>query len=115
LLCGGAASGQARDTSREQPEQLIMVTGPGSSPPAGEEVFDDRDLDRERLTGSASNRLEDILRDIPGFQLFRRSDCPTRQPDQPGRDPSSARRQCVERGACCCSTEFRRPIRSADG
>ncbi len=65
-------------------EQVIVVTGSGLAPAAGEDVFDVATLDRDRLTGSASNRLEDILRDIPGFQLFRRSDARTANPTSQG-------------------------------
>jgi outer membrane receptor protein involved in Fe transport len=65
-------------------EQIIIVTGSGLEPARGEDVFDVTTLDRERLTGSASNRLEDILRDIPGFQLFRRSDARSANPTSQG-------------------------------
>ncbi|PSJ37725.1 TonB-dependent receptor [Allosphingosinicella deserti] len=65
-------------------EQEIVVTGRGLAPAAGEEVFDTVTLDRTRLANSASNRLEDILRDVPGFQLFRRSDARTANPTSQG-------------------------------
>src|SRR5688500_4172581 len=84
LLTAGAASGQTRDPAPDSPEQVIVVTGSGLEPARGEEVFDVTTLDRERLTGSASNRLEDILRDIPGFQLFRRSDARSANPTSQG-------------------------------
>jgi vitamin B12 transporter len=84
LLCGSAAAGQARDAPPDPAEQLIIVTGSGLEPALGEDVFDVATLDRERLTGSASNRLEDILRDVPGFQLFRRSDARSANPTSQG-------------------------------
>ncbi|MGZ8997291.1 MAG: TonB-dependent receptor plug domain-containing protein, partial [Allosphingosinicella sp.] len=84
LLYGSAASGQALDQPPDLPEQIIVVTGSGLEPARGEEVFDVTILDRDRLTGSASNRLEDILRDIPGFQLFRRSDSRSANPTSQG-------------------------------
>lgn len=62
----------------------IVVTGRGLAPAAGEEVFDTFVVDRERLTGSASGRLEEVLRDVPGFQLFRRSDARSANPTSQG-------------------------------
>ncbi len=62
----------------------IVVTGRGLAPAAGEEVFDTVVIDRERLIGSASGRLEEVLRDVPGFQLFRRSDSRSANPTSQG-------------------------------
>jgi vitamin B12 transporter len=62
----------------------IVVTGRGLGAAAGEEVFDATVIDRDRLMGSASGRLEDVLRDVPGFQLFRRSDSRSANPTSQG-------------------------------
>ena len=62
----------------------IVVTGRGLGPAAGEEVFDTIVIERDRLTGSASGRLEEVLRDVPGFQLFRRSDSRSANPTSQG-------------------------------
>lgn len=62
----------------------IVVTGRGLGAAAGDEVFDTVIIDRDRLTGSASGRLEDILRDVPGFQLYRRSDARSANPTSQG-------------------------------
>jgi vitamin B12 transporter len=62
----------------------IVVTGRGLAPAAGEEVFDTVVIDRDRLAGSASGRLEEVLRDVPGFQLFRRSDARSANPTSQG-------------------------------
>ncbi len=62
----------------------IVVTGRGLAPAAGEEVFDTIVIDRDRLAGSASGRLEEVLRDVPGFQLFRRSDSRSANPTSQG-------------------------------
>lgn len=62
----------------------IVVTGSGPSRHAGEAVYSTITLDRERLTGAASGRLEEILRDVPGFQLFRRSDSRSANPTSQG-------------------------------
>ena len=62
----------------------IVVTGRGLGATAGDEVFDTVVIERDRLTGSASGRLEEVLRDVPGFQLFRRSDSRTANPTSQG-------------------------------
>lgn len=62
----------------------IVVTGRGLGAAAGEEVFDTIVIDRDRLAGSASGRLEEVLRDVPGFQLFRRSDARSANPTSQG-------------------------------
>jgi outer membrane receptor protein involved in Fe transport len=62
----------------------IIVTGRGLAPAAGEGVFDTIVIERDRLAGSASGRLEEVLRDVPGFQLFRRSDSRSANPTSQG-------------------------------
>ena len=79
LLIASPAPAFAQETVEE-----IVVTGRGLPPAAGEEVFSTIAIGRDRLTGSASNRLEDILRDVPGFQLFRRSDARSANPTSQG-------------------------------
>lgn len=64
--------------------QEIVVTGAGLERARGEQVYDTLEIGRDRLTGSASNRLEDILRDVPGFQNFRRSDARSANPTSQG-------------------------------
>jgi outer membrane receptor protein involved in Fe transport len=65
-----------------QPE--IVVTGRGLGSTEADRAYDVIEIGRERLTSSASNRLEDIFRDIPGFQLFRRSDATSANPTSQG-------------------------------
>lgn len=62
----------------------IIVTGRGLEEGLGEQVFDVITIDRERLSGSASNRLEHILGGIAGFQNFRRSDARSANPTSQG-------------------------------
>jgi vitamin B12 transporter len=71
-------------TAAQAPAQEIVVTGRGLAEAAGEDVYDVVALDRERLTGSASNRLDEILKEVPGFQLFRRSDARSANPTSQG-------------------------------
>jgi vitamin B12 transporter len=74
-LCASPALAQDKE---------IVVTGRGLKAAAGEEVFAPIVIERERLTGSASNRLEEVLREVPGLQLFRRSDSRTANPTSQG-------------------------------
>jgi len=74
-VSGGAAFAQ-------EPE--IVVTGRGLEAGLGGDAYDIIEIDRARLDQSASNRLEDVLRDIPGFQQFRRSDARTANPTSQG-------------------------------
>src|SRR3954452_18656675 len=62
--------------------QEIVVTGRGLERAIGEDVFDVIEIPRERL--ETAQRLEDVLRDVPGFQLFRRSDARTANPTSQG-------------------------------
>ena len=62
----------------------IVVTGRGLDDGLGDRVYDTVLIDRERLTGSASGRLEDIFKDVPGFQLFRRTDSRSANPTSQG-------------------------------
>jgi outer membrane receptor protein involved in Fe transport len=65
-------------------QQEIVVTGRGLDRAAGEGVYDTVVIGRERLTSSASGRLDEILKDVPGFQLFRRSDARSANPTSQG-------------------------------
>jgi outer membrane receptor protein involved in Fe transport len=54
--------------------QEIVVTGRGLADPASDAAYAMATIDRDRLGGTASGRVEDALRDVAGFQQFRRSD-----------------------------------------
>jgi vitamin B12 transporter len=85
LLSSAAAPAFAQDQappSPPPPEQVIVVTGRGLGAGAGEGVLDVVTVPRERL--ETEGRLEDVLRDVPGFQLFRRSDARTANPTSQG-------------------------------
>jgi vitamin B12 transporter len=66
-----------------QPAEIV-VTGRGLDQSIGEDVYDSIVLDRHRLIGSASGQLDQILKDIPGYQLFRRSDARSANPTSQG-------------------------------
>lgn len=65
-------------------DQGIIVTGRGLGAARGDEAYDLLAIDRDRLVHSPSDRLEDVLRDIPGFQQFRRSDARSANPTSQG-------------------------------
>lgn len=71
-------------TAYAQTEQEIVVTGRGLGAGMGDAAFSTLSIDRSRLAGSAANRLEDVLRDVPGFQLFRRADSRSANPTAQG-------------------------------
>lgn len=66
------------------PAQEIVVTGRGLAATAGEAAYDVVTIDRARLADSASGRLEDVLRDVAGFQQYRRSDARSAHPTSQG-------------------------------
>ncbi|MFM9979167.1 MAG: TonB-dependent receptor [Sphingomonadaceae bacterium] len=62
----------------------IVVTGRGLSPPIGTEAYDSIVIGRDRLIATASGRIEDVLRDVAGFQQFRRTDSRAANPTSQG-------------------------------
>ena len=62
----------------------IVVTGRGLSDPAGDAAYSVVVVGRDRLTATASGRLEDALRDVAGLQQFRRSDARSANPTSQG-------------------------------
>jgi len=82
LLLGLAFGGACAQASAQ--DQVIVVTGRGLDAARGDAAYDVVTIERERLDHSASNRLEDVLRDVPGFQQFRRSDARSANPTSQG-------------------------------
>lgn len=70
--------------AQAQADETIVVTGRGLRPGFGEAAFSTATIDDDRLAASAANRLEDVLRDVPGFQLFRRADSRSANPTSQG-------------------------------
>jgi len=76
VLCAGAARADNGDT--------IIVTGQGLGGTRGDAAYDLVAIDHDRLTMSASGRMEDVLRDAAGLQQFRRSDARSAHPTSQG-------------------------------
>lgn len=62
----------------------IVVLGGGLPLPPGTPAYGSVEIDRDRLTGDASGRVEDVLLDVAGFQQFRRSDSRSSNPSAQG-------------------------------
>lgn len=71
-----AAAAQAGDE--------IVVLGVGLPDSPGTVAYGSTVIDRARLNGDASGRLEDVLLDVAGFQQFRRSDSRSANPSAQG-------------------------------
>ncbi|WP_448662295.1 TonB-dependent receptor [Sphingomonas sp. CJ20] len=81
LVAGLIAAGPA--FAQNGPDDIV-VTGRGLDTPPGEAAYDVVTIDRERLAGTASGRLEDALRDVAGLAQFRRSDSRSAHPTSQG-------------------------------
>ena len=84
LLLLAPAAAAAAQPPEAQPEPEIVVTGRGLDEGLGARAYDATEIGRDRLDHSASDRLEDLLRDVPGFQQFRRSDARSANPTSQG-------------------------------
>nr|WP_184080964.1 TonB-dependent receptor [Sphingobium subterraneum] len=62
----------------------IVVIGTPLRDPPGTPAYGSVRIDRDRLTATASGRIEDALRDVAGFQQFRRSDSRSANPSAQG-------------------------------
>jgi len=62
----------------------IIVLGTGLPLPPGTPAYGSVVIDRDRLNGDASGRLEDVLADVAGLQQFRRSDSRSANPSAQG-------------------------------
>jgi len=82
LLFAVPAVASAEEAS--PPDATIVVTGQGLETPPGAAAYGAVVIQRERLTGDASGRLEDVLRDVAGFQQFRRTDSRAANPTSQG-------------------------------
>ena len=68
----------------EPPAAAIVVTGKALPDAAAERVYAAERISRERLTDSATRRLDEILKQSPGVQQFRRSDSSSAHPTSQG-------------------------------
>lgn len=86
LLAGisiGPAAAQVAATGAAPIEDVVVLGRPLEAGP-GATAYGTTQIDRARLTGDASGRLEDVLLDVAGFQQFRRSDSRSANPSAQG-------------------------------
>ena len=82
--CVIAAPAGARESQDTSATPEIVVLGTGLPLPPGTPAYGTSLIDRERLTNSASGRLEDVLQDVAGLQEYRRSDSRSANPSAQG-------------------------------
>jgi vitamin B12 transporter len=68
----------------EPPAEVIVVTGRALPDPTAIRAYDIETITRKQLTDAPSDRLDEILKSIPGLQLFRRSDSTSGHPTSQG-------------------------------
>lgn len=66
------------------PQGAIVVTGRGLAATPATPAYGTQEVARERITGTASGRIEDALSSVAGFQQFRRSDSRSSNPSAQG-------------------------------
>ena len=86
LASPAALFAQTADENPDEkiPEEEIVVTGEGLEPALSNSVYATIELPREVIVTSASGRLDDVLRNVAGFQQFRRSDSRSSNPTAQG-------------------------------
>ena len=82
LCLAWPAAALAQDSSSAAPD--IIVTGRGLAEAPGAPAYDRQTIDAERLSSTASGRIEDALSSVAGFQQFRRSDSRSTNPSAQG-------------------------------
>jgi len=68
----------------EPPRPEIVVTGKALPDPAAARAYDVETIGRERLTNAPAHQLDEILKSVPGLELFRRSDSTSGHPTSQG-------------------------------
>lgn len=79
---GEEAEGQ--EIADEAPAGEIIVRGSGLDPALSTGIYATTTLEREAIVASPSGRIEDVLRNVAGFQQFRRSDSRSANPSAQG-------------------------------
>ena len=86
-----AAPLAAQDADADRPEdeaeaatEAIIVTGRGLDPALSTGIYATTTIERETILSAPSGRIEDVLRNVAGFQQFRRSDSRSSNPSAQG-------------------------------
>lgn len=85
LLPASAVAQTATDPDPQpDPQPDIVVLGVGLPLPPGTPAYGSSIIDRTRLDNEASDRVENVLKDVAGFQQFRRADSRSANPSAQG-------------------------------
>jgi outer membrane receptor protein involved in Fe transport len=68
----------------EPPRAEIVITGKALPDPAAARAYDVETIGHERLTNAPAHQIDEILKSVPGLQLFRRTDSTTGHPTSQG-------------------------------
>jgi outer membrane receptor protein involved in Fe transport len=68
----------------QPPQAAIVITGQALPEPKAERVYDVQRISRRQIEQSPSHELDQLLKDVPGVQLFRRSDARSGHPTSQG-------------------------------
>lgn len=68
----------------EPPNEAIVVTARALPDPESDRAFAVITIDADRLRNAPSTQLEEVLKQVPGLQLFRRSDARSSHPTSQG-------------------------------
>ncbi len=71
-------------TPPPDPPTTIVVTAQALPDPAAERAFSVETIGAERLSNAPSTQLDQLLKEVPGLQLFRRSDSRSAHPTSQG-------------------------------
>jgi outer membrane receptor protein involved in Fe transport len=84
LTCTAPLAAQEAEADVTELPEGIIVTGRGLDPALSTGIYATTTLDRAVIVGSPSGRIEDVLRNVAGFQQFRRSDSRSSNPSAQG-------------------------------
>src|SRR3954462_14392769 len=68
----------------DSPQAAIVITGTALPEAKAERVYTVERINRRRIEQSPSHELDQLLKDVPGIQLFRRSDARSGHPTSQG-------------------------------
>jgi outer membrane receptor protein involved in Fe transport len=84
MLVAAPLAAQNEEIAEEELAEEIIVTGKGLDPALSTGIYATTTLERETIVSSPSGRIEDVLRNVAGFQQFRRSDSRSSNPSAQG-------------------------------
>ena len=84
LMLAAPLSAQATGEEAAPEAEEIIVTGKGLDPALSTGIYATTTLERDAIVASPSGRIEDVLRNVAGFQQFRRSDSRSSNPSAQG-------------------------------